>query len=345
MIEKVPEAKELMNALYLQVHMKGPSLNQGDIYNVIKFIRARTDASEATMKKVLGSVKKSCESDIKAFVLNVHENQRLEFTVQRHLSSNGRAISRVNHFSKYTTDEKNDYEGLRNLVEAGKAAWVKFNTQRFTDIKNAIALLKKKAISIVGSDENTAFVQLDTSSLSQIKLSFDQSTASLEGFRPVVQKLLELMATPTAVSKAQVRRKIRVLLRKIITQLRHRRDDVQAVNERALSIFDAVVENHRENLIRVGKLLERLTKELTGLNTRKNQLTDARTRAAKISKLSVSVFNERKRQCIAIGERVARVSVKIAKVRNILAQIAAILAERFGALKGYFLQKEMKLTN
>jgi len=240
--------------------------------------------------------------------------------------------------------KKNDYEGLRNLVEAGKAAWVKFNTQRFTDIKNAIALLKK-AISIVGSDENTAFVQLDTSSLSQIKLSFDQSTASLEGFRPVVQKLLELMATPTAVSKAQVRRKIRVLLRKIITQLRHRRDDVQAVNERALSIFDAVVENHRENLIRVGKLLERLTKELTGLNTRKNQLTDARTRAAKISKLSVSVFNERKRQCIAIGERVARVSVKIAKVRNILAQIAAILAERFGALKGYFLQKEMKLTN
>jgi len=240
--------------------------------------------------------------------------------------------------------KKNDYEGLRNLVEAGKAAWVKFNTQRFTDIKNAIALLKK-AIAALGSEEGTEFVQLDESNLSQIKLSFDQNSSHLEGFRPIVQKLLELMAKPTAMSKAQVRRKIRVLLRKIIRQLRHRRDDVQAVNERALAIFEAVIENHRENLIRVGKLITRLTKELNGLNTRKNQLSDAQKRAAAISKLSVAVFNERKRQCIAIGERVARVSVKIAKVRNILAQIAAILAERFGTLKGYFLQKEMKQLN
>jgi len=295
-------------------------------------------------KKTIGHVIKQCEADIKSFVLNVHENQRLEFTVSRHLGSNGRAISRVNHFMKYTTDEKNDYEGLRNLVEAGKAAWVKFNTQRFTDIKNAIALLKK-AIAALGSEEGTEFVQLDESNLSQIKLSFDQNSSHLEGFRPIVQKLLELMAKPTAMSKAQVRRKIRVLLRKIIRQLRHRRDDVQAVNERALAIFEAVIENHRENLIRVGKLITRLTKELNGLNTRKNQLSDAQKRAAAISKLSVAVFNERKRQCIAIGERVARVSVKIAKVRNILAQIAAILAERFGTLKGYFLQKEMKQLN
>jgi len=81
------------------------------------------------------------------------------------------------------------------------------------------------------------------------------------------------------------------------------------------------------------------------LTQEKNQLSDAQKRAAAISKLSVAVFNERKRQCIAIGERVARVSVKIAKVRNILAQIAAILAERFGTLKGYFLQKEMKQLN
>jgi len=86
------------------------------------------------------------------------------------------------------------------------------------------------------------------------------------------------MAKPTAMTKAQVRRKIRVLLRKIIRQIRHRRDDVHAVNERALAIFEAVLENHRENLIRVGKLIERLTKELNGLNTRKKKSIIRRTK-------------------------------------------------------------------
>jgi len=47
--------------------------------------------------------------------------------------------------------------------------------------------------------------------------------------------------------------------------------------------------------------------------------------------------------CLAYGERVSHIYVRSQKTRNIVAQIAEILSERFGALKTYFVQRDMSL--
>jgi hypothetical protein len=349
MIETVPEAKEVMNAIYLQVHMKGANLQTGDIYNVLKYARTRADNQEASMKQRMDSTKKECESDLQNFGAKVHENQKWEFTVTRHVNNNDRAHSRVQAFIDRTGVEKNDYEALSNLVQAGFKDWQAFQKTAIADMQKALTLIKqaRTALRKAGEKKPALFeIKEDHeyfTNLNEIRVGFQQNNANLEGFRPVISKLLELMAKPAAVDKPAVRRKLSLLFKKIARQIRERKNEVEASNERAEAMFNAILESYKDNLLRISKLLERLRKEMSEINDRTKALNDTRARAVSIKERSKTVFTLRKAACIAHGERFARLAVSLQKIRNIVAQIAEILSERFGALKGYFLERNSKL--
>jgi len=151
------------------------------------------------------------------------------------------------------------------------------------------------------------------------------------------------MSNAQAVSKPLVRRKLRSLLGKIAHQVRERINEIKAINERQNAIFTAIIESYRENLLRIKKLLDRLSHENTHLQKRSAAMKDSSKQAHQITVVSKNIFTTRKRQCIAYAERVSKISVGIQRTRSIVAQIAEILSERFGALKAYFVQRDMSL--
>jgi len=348
MIEKEPEGRELMNALFLQVHSKGVNLQQGDIYKVLKFSRDRADKVETQVHSRMVHNAKACETDLKNFAHKVHENQKWEFTIGRHVDNAQRAGERLRAFIDRTTQEQDQYQALENIIKASWGKWKDFQSLALKNLKKVLVALKRGRNNLAALEEQGALVELGNGSkyettLNEIRVDFEGNYVNLEGFRPIITKLLELMSKTEAVNKPLVRSKLRAVLKKISRQIRNRRDEIKAINERQNAIFTAILESYRENMLRIKKLLERLNKENEHLQKRRKELIDSSNVARQITTLSKGVFTTRKRQCLNYAERVAKTSVAIQRTRNIVAQVAEILSERFGALKSYFVQRDESL--
>jgi len=345
MIEKEPEGHEIMNALLLQVQMKGANLQTGDIYKVLKFTRDKADKVEASINKKKKTKSKACKVDLKDFRQKVAENQKWEFTIGRHVQNNDRQAARLKNYIDRVSQEQEDYQALENIIQAAWGKWKDFQSGALASLKKVLAGLKKARGSLRSLEEQASLVQLNEGSqyftnLNEVRVDFEGNSVNLEGFRPIITKLLELMSKSEAVSKPLVRRKLRDVLRKISRQIRERRNEIKAINERQNAIFSALIESYKENLLRIKKLLERLNKEADHLHKRGVELKDSNAQARKITNVSKDIFTTRKRQCIAYAERIAKIYVAIQRKRNIVAQIGEILAERFGALKTFFVEKD-----
>jgi len=338
-----------MNALFLQVQSKGANLQQGDVYRVLKFARDRSDKVESDIKNRLQYNNKACTNDLKNFAQKVHENQKWEFTIGRHVENNQRASKRLRNFIDRTQQEQNDYQALENIIKASWTKWKNFQENAIENLNRVRSSLKRARESLRLLDEQGAsLVQLGENSkyltnLNEIRVDFEGNFVNLEGFRPVIVKLLELMSNSSAVNKPLVRRKLIGIFRKISNQVEQRVDEIKAINERQNAIFGSIIESYKENLLRIKKLLERLTGENSHLQKRGLALKDSNRQARQITLVSKSIFNTRKTQCLNYAERVSKISVGIQRTRSIVAQIAEILSERFGALKTYFVQRDLSL--
>jgi len=278
------------------------------------------------------------------------KNQKWEFTIGRHVDNNDRQTARLKTYIDRVSQELTDYTALQNIITAAWGKWKDFQTKALASLKKVLQGLRKARNSLKSLEEQGAsMVQLQEGSqyftvLNEVRVDFEGNSVNLEGFRPIITKLLELMANSEAVNKSLVRRKLRDILRKISRQLRERRNEIKAINERQNAIFSALIESYKENILRINKLVARLNKELTHLQKRGTELKDSNAQAKKITNVSKNIFITRKRQCLAHAERVARMMVGIQKTRNIVAQIGEILAERFGALKSFFVETDMSGT-
>ena len=88
MIEKIPESKNIMNAIHLQMKMKGDNLERGNVMAILKAARDNADKLEAEEKEQLKIERKACESDLTIFQNMIVENQKWQFTIGRHSASN-----------------------------------------------------------------------------------------------------------------------------------------------------------------------------------------------------------------------------------------------------------------
>jgi len=351
MIENQKEGKEVLELLNLQIKMKGPVLNQGDLYKLLKFVREQADAQRAQETADAKATAEQCKNDIPSFQKKVNNNLRTQFTIQRHLSNNKRGVKRVGSFISRTQNEKNDYEVLINLVSNGWEKWKQFHESTLSELNKIIGLLKKarKHLKDLHSNEQS-LVELNSNhkyftGLSEIKSNFQNSQVNLEGFRPVITKLLQIMQKPNAVSQGVVRERLISLFKKIASQLAHRRDEIELVRERQNAIFTSVLESYKENLAKLSKLLERLSKEKSELSSREKSLVDSRNTAANVVRLSKEVYVAVKTTCLDEVKRISELNVSYHKTLSVVATLNELLTEKFGALKFYFIQKASKDQN
>jgi len=347
LIEKVPEGKGILDAINLQIKIKGDKLDRGQLLAILKVAKDNADRTEKEEKAFIAASMKECETDLKTFAQKVLENQKLEFTVGRHTSNNERAGKSLQAFIDRTNQEKSDYADLSKTINLSWTKWKAFQDAEIKEIELVRGLLKKardqirklgkKGSSLIQTGENSEFF----TNLNEIKVTFESTFVQLEGFRPVITKLLELMGNVSAVNKEEVRLKLIVLFRKIRGQLKQMGDEVEASKASQDAIFTAILESYKENLIRIDKLLARLNKENKELLERSADLKAAKQDSTLITSLTRDIFHGRKTECIEIAERITKLAVEIEKRRNIVAQIAELLESKFGKLKSYFLERDM----
>jgi len=345
LIDKTPEGKEIMNAIYLQLQTAGANLERGKIMEVLTTAKQNMDKSERGQTERNKRRRSECIKEKSSLRNATNANERHEFTVSRHLSANAHALRKNKQFIDRSKKEQLAYVELGNLLQANKAAWGGFIKKGMENMGRVIKLLRKARRQLINQHKvamGTAFIEVGAdfiSSFTEMRAELGNIDDHLYGMRPIIESLIQTSATPSAVGKLILRSKIIKVLKSVIKAIRKRRDLLEQYDEGAKAIFDSLLKSFDENRTRISKLLERLAHEKGLLDKRQTDLTAAHKRAASITKLSGSVLSIRGRQCTGSKARDAKLRVRIQKVRNIVAQIEEILQERFGKLKTYFLER------
>jgi len=279
------------------------------------------------------------------------ENEKSEFTVTRHLNSNIHAMKKNQQYLDRSKEEFDQYEQLRNSLSANKGKFEEWQKKSTDNVDKVITLCRnaKKLLKNLHKAANggQAFVEIKggfITGLSEIRVDFANTFDNVNGLRPIISSLLQTMADGNKITEGIVRSRLLRLLHEVIKVLNKRKDDIDARSEGAKAFFEALLKNIDENKTRVQKLQERLNGEKNSLQKRQGALSDSKNRAHNITHFSRIALQVRGEQCHASKERNNKLIVSIQKNKNIVAQIEEMLSEsRFGQLKGFFLERKMKL--
>jgi hypothetical protein len=350
LMDQSKEGRDILNAIYLQLHTTGPNLQRGKIIELLTTCKQNANKSENQQKQRLARARSNCKSDLAALKKNVNDNEKHAYTINRHLNANRHALTKNQQFIDRSTNERNSYEGLSNLVKANRAQWNAFVNGRLQRQATVIKLLKRARRHLVNAHKaamGTEFVEISPeviTSLAELRVEFTNTEDHFDGLRPIIANLLQNMAAPV-LGKNVLRSRLIRILRTIVKAISKRRDLLEQQNEGANSIFEALLKSFAENNTRVQKLLERLSHEKNLLGRRQSSLNDSYKRAQGITALSQQAAHIRGNQCHRVKVRNARLHVAIQKIRNVVAQIEEILQERFGALKTFFVERKMKFED
>jgi len=348
LMDQSKEGRDILNAIYLQLHTAGANLERGKVIEVLTTAKQNADKSVRRQKPKLKRAKKNCKAEKAVLRNHTNANERHEFTVQRHGLANKHALSKNQQFITRSQKERDAYTALSNLLKANRAKWNEFITGRINRMNKVVKALRKARRHLINQHKiamGSEFVEIKpdlVSALSEIRVELSNIEDNFDGLKPIIASLMESAATPAVVGKNVLRSRLIKLLKTIIKTIRKRRDLLEQYHEGAEALFDALLKSFDENNGRVSKLLERLAHEKNLLEKRQTALKDAHTRAHRITVLSAKVLKIRTKQCRGTKVRYAKLFVSIRKIRNIVAQIETILQERFGKLKSFFIERKVK---
>jgi len=348
MMDQSKEGRDILNAIYLQLHTAGANLERGKIMEVLTTAKQNADKSQRRQGKKLKRHKVSCKRE-KALLRNhTNANETHEYTVNRHLNANAHALRKNQQFIDRSKKELEAYVALSNLLKANRQQWGLFVKGRISRMGKVIKILRKARRHLISQHKiamGSEFVEVSAdylTSFNEIRGEFANIEDHFDGLRPIITNLIQSSATPAVVGKNVLRSRLIRLLKVIIKNIRKRRDVLEQYHEGAESIFEALLKSFDENKTRVTKLLERLAHEKNLLDKRQAALGEGLKRAHGITVLATTAEAIRSRQCRRVVVRNARLRVSIQKIRNIVAQIEEILQERFGKLKSFFLERKVK---
>jgi len=348
MMDQSKEGKDILNAIYLQLHTAGANLERGKIMEVLTTAKQNADKSQRRQGKKLKRHKKNCKKERALLRNHTNANERHEYTVNRHLHANAHALRKNQQFIDRSKKELEAYNSLGNLLKANRAKWGEFINGRIARMGKVIKILRKARRNLINQHKiamGSEFVEVSAdylTSFNEIRSEFAGIEDHFDGLRPIISNLIQSSATPQVVGKNVLRSRLIRLLKTIIKNIRKRRDVLEQYHEGAESIFEALLKSFDENKTRISKLLERLAHEKNLLEKRQGALKEGLKRAHNITVLSGAAEAIRTRQCRRVKVRNARLRVSIQKIRSIVAQIEEILQERYGKLKSFFLERKMK---
>jgi hypothetical protein len=350
LIDRSKEGRDILNAIYLELNGSS-TLNRAKLYNIIKATRENASRTEKSQKVAMHHHEESCKKDIGVLHAHLDENQRNEFTVARHLNSNNHAIRKNAQYLARAKQEFNEYNTLHNILTNNKKEWDEFNSSQMKNCEKIINLMRRASKLLSAAHKKShanAFIEMKgeyVTGLSEIRVELSSNNDNINGMRPIVNNLLQTMVEKSHMDKAAIREKVLRILHSIIRVMHERREELITKNDGAKAVFTALFKDIEENKVRVKKLQERLGAESKSLHKRQGALKDSRNRASNITKLSKMALDIRAEGCASVAARNAKILVSVEKSRNTAINVEEILQERFGELKGFFLQRDMKFTD
>lgn len=315
------------------------------VRGALKVIDADTRRHANDRHKALKLAKAECASDLKAVKERFHDLTGRALAVQRALDSTSKRQRRRAVTLNRATEELQGYQRFRALLNQSGAAWEKFFKRTQQNVQTVLRLLNKaesQLDSIKADYKKAALIQLPssyTTSFTEIKSEFENTFDNLEGLRPVISSLLEIMNTAAHVSHAQARHSIRSLLRHLRERLQDRLSELEEENEHQIGLYDQLVKLFDDAVKRSSIVVKNLTEAVQRNSKVIANLAKGVNGAHLLAESARVVVDLRAQECRGYVRDNQRADIRTKAVLDVVSNLQDVLADRWSTLHGFFLQQ------
>jgi hypothetical protein len=345
MIQKSEEGKEVLDNVYLQVAVSGPTLNIGTVKQTLHNLDNGTRNTIKFLKNLKGQYKASCKAEISAVKGRLYDLSARALAVTRLRKGIERRQKRRANFSKRAGEELSNYQKFRGMIINNHNAWKKFWATASNNIRKVIQLLadaRNALHSLKPHMHMEALVEIPESytiTLSEIQNEFDSTYDNLDGLRPVINSLLEVIRSPSKIRQQSVRAKLRNLIFHLTEALNDKLNEFEEENEHQEGLFSALAGVFTNSVNRASTVVEHINKSSARAAKKLTWVTRAEKSAHDLVRSAQGIARMRSAECrhfflFLHGER-----ARAARILGNISSLQEVIADRWSSVHSFFLQK------
>jgi len=344
-IQKTDEGRELMDTLFLEAAVAGDDLNANVVRYRVQLVKDQTKKVRAALKAAAVESKKLCKSTLAQLRERYHDFNNRRANVQGTLTFAENAVKRkeviaarveeeLGHYRRFSALNKQNHNNWKNFYESARKAYL--------TASNLIARLRTQVHALHRRNRERVFIELPdtyTQALSQITSEFNDTTYNLDGFRPIIANLLEVLARPTGLVEPKARKSVRKVLKRLAEIFHDKANEFAEENEHQNGLFDGLDNLFNSSLSRSQRHSTEVSRSLEKQKKKVSWFRTAAKAAGQLADLAKGVVDVKTGECRHIQEEISRARRRGSKVLTASYQVLEVLEDRFGVLKRALLER------
>lgn len=345
MIEKSPEGKQVLDKVFLEVAVQGKGFNHNFVKNVVHAITSQTSAFSKGTLKFLREERNICVAQLKQTRARFND-----FTQRAVYSRNALAELRKGQEVKSSILRRtaylyNMYKRFLDFSRDSQKQWSQFWTngrQNYRKISSLVSQIRAHVRRLHRQHKHAALVQLPKDyedAMVEISTQFEQSYDDLNGLRPVISNLLEIVRSPVHLKQKKFRVSARKILGWLAYNLHEWSNTFDEENEHQKGMFEGLVGLYTSRVNSQQKVIKLISAEAQANNKKISHVADQAKQAANIAQQSQQIVDLVIRECNGFKKEINAVLLTTGRILNYASQLEEVVLERWPSLKSYFLEK------
>ncbi len=346
LLQKTPEGQEILDHIMLDVSLDGRRLNARAVAFRLKQMAKGVRKSRIFAYKIKKMAHKFCRKFMGAaksryhdFVIRFAAFKREIITTRSVLA--GRIIY-IKRFRRETAIYKKFFDMNRENQRAWHRFWKK-GRRIFKTLRGIIFRLRTHIHRLHRRHRRHAFIELPSDfkgALSEITSEFEKTTDGLDGLRPVVANLLEIVSSKRHLRKKKSRRFVRRLLRKLAMFLYNKSLMYAEEQEHQKNLFSSVGGLFLDRLRRNKGVLRSYIRLQKAEKSKEKWLRYAIRGIKHLLHLSSAVLKAKLRECHLAKRTAAKNIHRLRRIAMFTYQCKVVLASRFKVFRGAVLKRK-----
>lgn len=339
MIQKTDEGKEVLDQVFLETGLYGSRLNVAAVTGRLRTIASTAREIRSTFNRARTQNNKVCRQDVKALTSRYNDFVLRNSLARTQLTGAGKISIRNRALIARAQQELGHSKRFQTMSEENSNAWKRFwatSIKNVKNIANLIARLRTHVSQLHRRNRRTAFVELPPSfndALTQISAEFEKEFDNLNGYRPIIANLLEIVRSPV-----HLRRKAtRVSVRRILGRLAEKfHDDVNTFaeeNEHQRVFFHGISTLYADRASRINNSISGLVSAQKNINAKVRWLTESVRGTEQLVRDAANITDLRKQECSNVNYMVNVNTVRLTRVLRSVSQVLEVISDRFGDFK------------
>lgn len=349
LIEKSPEGKQVLDNIFLDVALEGRDI---DVRRVRQRVNSIAKHTRAFRKAALAHSKVDaarCRAGLHAVKGRFNDFTQRAVYIRRQLAAARRNQQARGVLLQRASQALRHYMRFRDMIKNNGQAWRHFWNNAKSNYRRAAALISQVRAHVRRLHKNhrkAALIELPetyNTAMTEIAAQFDSTQDNLEGLRPVIQNLLEIVRKSGHLASKPSRVHVRRILRRLGHWLHARVHLFSEENHHQVGLYDELTHLFNDAMNRQSSLIKGLAREAKITAHKLQWMGESVKGAAWMASHAHEIVRLMKQECHTLNRTLKKVRHDSHRVLTMVGQVQEVIADRWNTLKSYFIERIEKL--